>query len=360
MFAYFTMSGMIKENNKPPPISLVDQYGRTISYLRLSLTDRCNLRCTYCVPGYEEQGQLLSKLARDELLTYEELLRVIRIAVPMGITKIRLTGGEPLVRRDIISFVNRLGEIEGLGDIRMTTNGVLLGYFARELLSAGVTKINISLDTLQPRRFSAITGSDSFAQVRESIETVLALGFSSVKLNMVVMRHVNDDEILDFARLAMERKLQVRFIEFMPIGVSTRWSRDTYMGSDEIMARLCSLGKLLPVVRGVADGPARVFRLGKDSPGTLGFISPISHHFCEHCNRLRLTSEGQLRSCLLNDEETDLRKALRGGCSDMDIAQILSDAIYNKPRGHHLEHKRLEEEEANGLSCHGMMSRIGG
>ena len=350
---------MLKENSKLSYTLLVDQYERIISYLRISLTDRCNLRCAYCLAGEEQERQLI-KLARNEILTYEELLRMVRIAVAMGISKIRLTGGEPLVRRDIISFVNRLVAIEGLEDIRMTTNGVLLGYFARELLAAGVKKINISLDTLKPGRFAEITGSDCFAQVWESIETVLALDFSSVKLNMVVMRKVNDDEILDFARLSMEKKLQVRFIEFMPIGVSTRWNRDTYMGSDEIMARLSSLGELLPVARELSDGPARVFKLGEGSIGSLGLISPISHHFCDRCNRLRLTSEGRLRSCLLNDEEVDIRKVLRGGCSDNDIAETLLTAVYNKPRGHHLEKNRLEDEEIGGMDCHGRMSRIGG
>ncbi len=350
---------MNEKNNKLPVIPLIDRYERVISYLRLSLTDRCNLRCGYCVSGEEQDGGVV-KLARDELLTYEELLRVIRIAVPMGISKVRLTGGEPLVRRDIISFARNLGEIEGLNDIRMTTNGVLLGKFAGELLAAGVRKINISLDTLKPERFAEITGSDSFAQVWESIETVLTLGFFSLKLNMVVMRGVNDDELVDFARLSRERNLQVRFIEFMPIGASTRWSRGTYMKSDAIMSRLSVIGELLPVAMDVSDGPARVFRMGDDSIGSLGFISPISHHFCDRCNRLRLTSEGRLRSCLLNDQETDLRKVLRQGCSDEDIAKTFLAAIYNKPRGHHLEKKRLEEEGAGGLDCHGRMSRIGG
>jgi cyclic pyranopterin phosphate synthase len=339
--------------------TLVDRHERVISYLRLSLTDRCNLRCRYCVSD-EEQQERVVKLARDELLTYEELLRVIRIAVPMGISKIRLTGGEPLVRRDIISFVRNLGSIEGLDDIRMTTNGVLLGQFAGELLAAGVRKINISLDTLKRERFAEITGSDSFSLVWESINSVLALGFSSVKLNMVVMRGVNDDEIPDFARLALERKLQIRFIEFMPIGASTRWSRDAYMSSDEIMDRMSSLGELMPLEKSLSDGPARVFKLGKDSVGTLGFISPVSHHFCDRCNRLRLTSEGRLRSCLLNDHETDLRKVLRQGCNDGDIAKTLLGAIYSKPKGHHLEEKLLGEQGTSGLDCHGMMSRIGG
>lgn len=349
---------MYKTNGRLTSKPLADRHERIISYLRISLTDRCNLRCGYCLGEDEEKGRLV-KLPRDELLTYEELLRVIRVAVPMGISKIRLTGGEPLVRRDIISFVENLGKIEGLSDIRMTTNGVLLGQFARELLGAGVMKINISLDTLKPKKFAEITGKDSFAQVWESIERVLTLAFSSVKLNMVVMRGVNDDEIPDFARLAIEKNLQVRFIEFMPIGASTSWTRDTYMGSDEIMSRLSPLGELLPVASGLSDGPARVFRLG-DSIGSLGFISPISHHFCDSCNRLRLTSEGRLRSCLLNDQETDLRTILRQGCSDQDIARTLLAAIYNKPKGHYLEKERLEEKGTDGLDFNGMMSRIGG
>ncbi len=335
--------------------ALTDMFSRTISYLRLSLTDRCNLKCMYCVTEDENNGHLV-KLGHNELLTYEELLRVIRVAVEMGITKLRLTGGEPLVRQNILHFINELAMIEGLDDIRITTNGVLLEKYAEALIAAGVTKVNISLDTLKPKRFAEITGVDCFAQVWKGIEKALATGFAPVKLNMVVMRGINDDELPDFARLSREMPLQVRFIEFMPIGTSTRWNTDTYIPSDEIMTRFSQLGELLPLEKKQADGPAKVFRLGADAVGSLGFISPLSHHFCDRCNRLRLTSEGRLRSCLLHDEETDLRSVLRKGCSDDEIRQTLLTAIHNKPKGH-LMAERLKEE---GSDCHGRMSRIGG
>jgi len=335
--------------------ALVDMFSRTISYLRLSLTDRCNLKCMYCVSEDEREG-CVAKLGQDELLTYEELLRVVRVAVEMGISKLRLTGGEPLVRKNVLHFIAQLATIPGLDDIRITTNGVLLAGCARELYNAGVKKINISLDTLRKERFASITGVDCFDRVWQGIEKALAVGFAPIKLNMVVMRDINDDELVDFAKLSQKMPLQVRFIEFMPIGDSSRWNKSTYMSSDEIMARFRDMGELIPLERQQADGPARVFRLGENAAGTLGFISPISHHFCDKCNRLRLTSEGRLRSCLLHDRETDLKAVLRGGCDDADIRATLLEAIANKPKGHQMA-ERLKEE---GADCHGRMSRIGG
>lgn len=334
---------------------MTDLFSRSISYLRLSLTDRCNLRCIYCVTEDESSGCLI-KLKQEELLTYEELLWMVRVAVAMGITKVRLTGGEPLVRRGVLGFIRELMRIEGLGDVRITTNGVLLADCAKELLEAGVNKVNISLDSLKPERVRDITGVDCFDAVWRAIETVLKLGFAPVKLNMVVMRHINDDEILDFARMSQRLPLQVRFIEFMPIGVSSRWNVDTYISSDEIMERISALGELIPIQKGQNDGPARVFRLGHDSAGSLGFISPLSHHFCDRCNRLRLTSAGSLRSCLLHDAEVDLRSVLRNQPTDEAIRATLIEAIRNKPRGHQLQERMLR----SGSDCHGRMSRIGG
>ncbi|RUM35668.1 MAG: GTP 3',8-cyclase MoaA [Desulfobulbus sp.] len=345
----------IIENSSKNHDGLVDLFSRTISYLRLSLTDRCNLKCMYCVTEDERNG-CLTKLNQDELLTYEELLRVVRVAVDMGISKLRLTGGEPLVRKNVMHFIEQLGTIKNLHDIRITTNAVLLEQYADQLVAAGVNKINISLDTLKPERFAQITGVDCFEKVWRGIEKARTAGFSPVKLNMVVMRGINDDELVDFARMSRDTSLQVRYIEFMPVGVSSRWDKNTYMSSDEIKERIAVLGELIPDVGGRADGPASVFRLGEEAKGKLGFISPISHHFCDKCNRLRLTSEGMLRSCLLHDDETDLRSVLRQGCSDEEIQQTLLTAIRNKPKGHQME-ERLKE---TGSDCHGRMSRIGG
>jgi cyclic pyranopterin phosphate synthase len=348
---------MISENSSFPPHgeSLTDLFSRSISYLRLSLTDRCNLRCMYCITEDESSG-CLAKLGQEDLLTYEELLRVVRVAVAMGITKVRLTGGEPLVRRGVLGFIRDLMAIEGLDDVRLTTNGVLLAQHARELLAAGVSKVNISLDSLRSERVRAITGVDCFAAVWGAIETVLALGFASVKINVVAMRHINDDEILAFARMSQRLPLQVRFIEFMPIGASSRWNADTYISTDEIMERISTLGGLIPLQKGRNDGPAKVFRLEEDAVGSLGFISPLSHHFCSRCNRLRLTSAGTLRSCLLHDNEVDLRSVLRSQATDEAIRDALIEAIRNKPRGHQLDERLVR----SGSDCHGRMSRIGG
>jgi cyclic pyranopterin phosphate synthase len=342
-------------SSAPGENSLTDLFSRTISYLRLSLTDRCNLRCLYCVTE-EEEASGLTKLRHQDLLSFEEMLRVVRVAVALGMTKVRLTGGEPLVRRGVVDFVRALGRIDGLNDIRMTTNGVLLAEMAPDLLAAGVRKINISLDSLRRERVAEISGVDCFERVWHGIETVLALGYAAVKLNMVVMRGINDDEILDFAHLSLRLPVQVRFIEFMPIGVSSRWNETTYVSTDEIMARINSLGELVPQAKGRADGPARVFRLGENAPGSLGFISPLSHHFCDRCNRLRLTSAGALRACLLHDEEIDLRAVLRAEGTDAAIRAALIQAVRNKPRGHQLA-ERLQQP---GADCHGRMSRIGG
>ncbi len=323
---------------------LTDLFDRTISYLRVSLTDQCNLRCVYCTPAP------LSKLNHGELLTYEELLRVIGICVDLGIKKVRLTGGEPLVRKNIGYFIEGLSRISGLEDIRLTTNGVYLEKYCDRLYGAGVRKLNISLDTLRPERFKEITGVDCFDQVWKGIEMACQKGFSPVKINMVAMRGVNDDELVDFARLSLQRSLQVRYIEFMPIGNSAVWGKDKYIPSSEIMEKLKVLGELEPVAMRHMDGPAKVYKI-PGSKGTIGFISPLSHKFCEKCNRLRLTSEGKLRSCLLSDKENDLKELLRSGASDEQIAERVIETIVAKPQGHKV---------AEGDNCHGRMSRIGG
>jgi len=333
---------------------LRDDFNRDISYLRLSLTDRCNLRCLYCMTDGQSHGAF-TKLEHNDLFTYEELLRVVRIAVKLGISKLRLTGGEPLVRRNVMYLIRELAQIDGLDDIRLTTNGVLLAQYADELYQAGVRKVNISLDTLKRERFRIINGRDYFNAVREGIEKVLRLGFSPVKLNMVVMRGINDDELLDFARLSLEKKLQVRFIEFMPIGNATRWREETFFSSDEVFERISSLGRLTPLPKETADGPARLYRLGEGA-GSIGMISPLSHHFCGSCNRLRLTAEGKLRPCLLSDEEFDLRTVVRGGGTDKDIRETMLSAVRGKPAGHHLAERQYDA----GHDCNGFMSRIGG
>ena len=327
---------------------LTDMFARSISYLRISLTDHCNLRCQYCSP---QEGQVV-KLANEELLRYEEILRVVRIAVLLGIEKVRLTGGEPLVRREVLTFIQALAKIPGLTDIRLTTNGVLLADYAEALQKAGISKLNISLDTLRPERFHQITGVDAFARVWAGISKARELGFFPIKLNIVALKGVNDDEFVDFARLTLTEPLHIRFIEFMPIGASTLWDKGKYISSQEIMKLIKPLGTLEPVPARRMDGPARIYRLA-GAVGSVGFISPISHHFCDRCNRLRLTSEGRLRSCLLSDQETDLKERLRNGANDEEIRELIVATILNKPKGHNISPE-------GGGNCHGQMSRIGG
>ena len=322
-------------------------FDRSISYLRLSLTDQCNLRCLYCSPK-----AMTDKLESVDLLSYEEILRVVQLAVEMGVKKIRLTGGEPLVRRDITTFIRGLAGIDGLEDIRLTTNGVLLADYAEELYKAGIRKLNISLDTLRPDRFLQITGSDFFERVWRGITTVRDMGFAPIKINVVAMNGINDDEFLDFARLSITEPYQVRFIEFMPMGKDTAWDKEKYISAETIRKRLETLGPLKPLATSGMEGPARVFQF-EGAKGKIGFISPISHHFCDKCNRLRLTSEGKLRSCLLTDQETDLKTIIREGGSDADIKNALLATILNKPKGHKLNEKKSG-------NCHGQMSRIGG
>lgn len=340
---------------QPPPtiaaagddFAITDSFSRSITYLRISLTDQCNLRCLYCTPMDTQE-----KLKSVELLTYEELFRVATVAVSMGIRKIRLTGGEVLVRRNALSFIKKLTTISGLDDIRLTTNGVLLEEFAADLFETGIRKINISLDTLQRDRFQTITGLDRFDKVWNGINLAKKLGFSPIKINMVALRGINDDELLDFAKLTLKEPFQVRFIEFMPIGSNSTWGKDKYISADEVKSKLLSLGTLQEVRSKKMDGPARNYRFD-GSVGSIGFISPISSHFCEKCNRLRLTAEGKLRSCLLSDKETDLKTILRSGCSDADVRKALLETIRSKPKGHALS-------VSNRGNCHGQMSRIGG
>lgn len=336
-------------------ISLMDTFAGTISYLRLSLTDKCNLRCLYCTPKED-----VYKQNHQDLLSYEELMRITSLAVELGIGKVRLTGGEPLLRRGVDCFIENLASIPGLHDIRLTTNGVLLAEHARPLYEAGIKKINVSLDTLSKKKFQRITGADHFNRVWQGLEKIMALDFFKIKLNVVALRGINDDEILDFARLALDRNLQVRFIEYMPMGRTSAQHRDSYISSAEIRGIIRKgAGELEALTPEIMEGPASVYRLmagrknGQDREGRIGFISPISHRFCDSCNRLRLTARGRLRSCLLSDRETDLKSVVRQGAGDKVIKDVLLQTIRDKPRGHNL----LFGREVN---CHGEMSHIGG
>ena len=323
---------------------LLDSLGRTINYLRLSVTDRCNLRCTYCMP---ETG--IGKTGHSDILSYEELYRIARAAVSIGIDKIRITGGEPLVRKGIIGFLRQLAEIPELGQLVLTTNGVLLEEMADDLRSAGVQRLNISLDSLNPETFSRISRCGDLRRVLAGIEAAKSCGFP-IKLNMVVMRGINDHEILDLASLANASATTVRFIEYMPAIREHNWQRMVVPGS-EILERLAQQFTLIPLEQADMAGPARNFRI-LGAPGTLGVITPVSHHFCSECNRIRVTASGLAKGCLFADSQVDLKPSLRSG-SDLLLAHALGTIVDTKPDRHHM----------NPVECHHQafsMSSIGG
>jgi len=307
-------------------VPLVDNHHRRLTYLRLSVIDRCNLRCRYCMPP---QGPPL--LPHREILTYEEMLRLVGLFVDRGVNKIRVTGGEPLLRRGLLDFLSRLQQAAPGVELCLTTNGLLLADMATDLRAAGISRVNVSLDSLDRRRFQDITRRDALDRVREGIDAALATGFDPVKINMVPLAGVNDDEIADFGRLSLERPLVVRFIEFMPVGDRSGWRPDMVVSTQEVMRRLAPLGRLEPIDPGPGDGPARRFRI-EGAPGEVGFISAMTDHFCQTCNRLRLTAEGRLRPCLLSDTEIDLKTPLRSGLTDAELADLLTQAAGLKPR----------------------------
>lgn len=304
-----------------------DNYNRNIDYLRISVTDRCNLRCIYCMP---EEG-IKDLLPHHEILSYEEILRIVEIGIDLGITKIRVTGGEPLLRKGIVNFIERLARIEGIQDIGMTTNGILLKKFAKDLHNAGLKRVNVSLDSLDESKFRTITRIGSIYEVLEGIEEANKVGLKPVKVNVVIMRGINDDEIEKFVIWSMEVPYQIRFIEFMPVGPNA-WRKELFISKDEIKEKIENkIGKLIPV-KMKKSGPAEYFML-EGAKGILGFISPITTHICVRCNRLRLTAEGKLRSCLFSDKEVDLKKLLREGASQEKISEIIIKTIHLKPQG---------------------------
>ncbi|MFH1351929.1 MAG: GTP 3',8-cyclase MoaA [Pseudomonadota bacterium] len=325
----------------------VTNNNRIINYLRISITDRCNLRCTYCMP---EEG--VDFVPHNEILTYEEILHIVKLSVHQGIRKVRLTGGEPLVRKGFVHFLRRLSEVRELNEITLTTNGVLLKKFAEELKRCGICRINVSLDTLKAERFIRITGRDCFDRVWEGIQEAERLGFHPIKINVVVMRGFNDDEILDFGRLTLEKPYHVRFIEFMPVGKQNSWSSEKFVSEGQIREQIESLGPLMPIKPDPFGGPAQRFVL-HGGKGEIGFIGALSNHFCSVCNRLRLTAEGHLRSCLFSDQEIDVKAPLRNGGGDAYLLEQIRLAIENKPEDH-------EHISQGPRKCVRQMSSIGG
>ena len=309
---------------------LSDSFQRPINYLRISVTDRCNLRCIYCLPPGG-----VGLISHGEILTYEEIYTVAQAAAELGINKIRLTGGEPLIRSGLPRLIQMLAQIDGIDDISLTTNGILLAGYAAELKQAGLRRVNVSLDTLKQDKFELITRrGNNLGEVLEGIEVAMSVGLNPVKLNTVVMSGINDDELLDFAVKTIAEEWHIRFIELMPF-VGKGSTSPRFVSASEMRQRLESLGELEPCLPSIGNGPAKYFRL-PHAKGTVGFITPVSEHFCFHCNRLRLTADGKLRPCLLADDEIDLKQPLRSGISWAGLKQLIEEAVASKPLRHHM------------------------
>ncbi|HVG46238.1 MAG TPA: GTP 3',8-cyclase MoaA [Longimicrobium sp.] len=315
---------------RPVPVDgpMHDGFGRRVEYLRISVTDKCNLRCVYCMPV---EG--LPWLRREELLSYEEIAEIVRTMAGMGLRKLRITGGEPLVRRDLPTLVRKLRAVDGIEDIALSTNAVLLEEQADELRAAGVDRLNVSLDSLVPARVDAISRRPGSADaIFRGLAAAERAGFAPIKINCVVMRGRNDDEVASFAAITRERPWHVRFIEVMPTGDNLGVSRDEFVSSDEILAAVGRIGALEPVAGPAGNGPARYFAF-PGAAGTVGVITPMSHNYCGSCNRMRLTADGQLRPCLFGSIQTDLRAPLRRGDP---IEPLVRQTLRIKPERHWL------------------------
>ena len=325
---------------------LVDRYGRVHDDLRLSVTDRCNLRCVYCMP---EEG--LSFLPRHELLTFDEITRLAEVAKSLGISALRITGGEPLVRKGLPSLVARLSAV-GFEDLAMTTNGTDLARVAGELVSAGLRRVNVSCDSLRPERFAAIRRRGNLDVVLDAMRVAERAGLTPLKVNVVLLRGQNDDEILDFASFARATGRIVRFIEFMPLDAQGEWDRDQLVPGREVLERISDVWPLEPLSGPGGTAPAERFRFA-DGEGEIGLISSVSEPFCGTCNRLRVTADGALRNCLFSDDERTVRDLLRNGGSDADLSLLFRQAVWAKFPGHGIN-------EPGFLSPARSMSMIGG
>ena len=328
---------------------LTDSYGRRIKSMRISVTDKCNFRCTYCMPA---EG--LPWLKKSEILSYEEIERIARIAVGIGIEQIRLTGGEPLVRRDVPELVRQLKQIEGLHSLSLTTNGILLKQQAKALAEAGLTRINVSLDSLLREKFAQLTRRDQMNQVLEGLEELEKYpSIHPIKINAVAMRGHTEAEVLDFARLARRKAYVVRWIEFMPLDADQAWRKEDILTGSEIKAIIeTAYGPLVQITSGDPSETARRYTFS-DGCGEVGFINPVSEPFCSTCDRIRITADGQLRTCLFASEETDLRAVIRSQADDEEVAQTIRRAVWNKELKHYIGDTRFKRSKRS-------MSMIGG
>lgn len=319
---------------------MIDKKGRKINYLRVSLTDRCNLRCIYCMPG---EG--IEKKKHDNMMRFEETIKVIKASAALGVNKVRFTGGEPLIIKGIDQLIYETSKIQGINDISLTTNGILLGDMVHELKKAGLKRVNISLDTLDEDKFKTITRGGQLNKVKDAIDKCLSLGIKPVKINAVLMKGINDNEIGDFIKLTKEMPIHVRFIELMPIGEGLKFFNDSFMSSTEVIEKF---PELLPVKRDKST-TAELYKL-QNGKGRVGFINPLSCKFCEECNRIRLTAEGGIKPCLHSEKEFNIRQYID---NEILLTKELKDIIYNKPSEHHLEEDKLSKSKK-------MMFQIGG
>lgn len=314
---------------------LKDNYNRNINYLRLSITDMCNLRCLYC-QTWEETG----KKSHQEILRHEEIIRLARLMAELGITRIRITGGEPLVRKNVIYLLKQLSNIETIEELTLTTNATKLSQFAWQLKESGVKRLNISMDSLNKDRYDKITGGGNLNNVLAGIEEALKAGLVPLKINMVVMRGINDDEIESFARLTLEKPFHVRFIEFMPIGQKMNKWQELHLPTAIIKKGLFSLFNMALINGLFGNGPAEYYQI-KNAAGSIGFISPVSNHFCAKCNRIRLTPDGYLRLCLGQENEVNIKTPMREGVSDDELKGIINQALKHKPEQHQFQTKSI-------------------
>lgn len=331
---------------RPSGPVLVDAFGRVADDLRISVTDRCNFRCVYCMPA--EGLEWLHKL---KLLTFEEMTRVARIFVGLGVRTIRLTGGEPTLRKELSVLVSMLRALHPDLDLAMTTNGYLLDTLARPLADAGLNRVNVSVDSLLRHRFAEITRRDALDRVMAGLRAAEEAGLAPIKLNCVVVRGTNDDEVVDFARFARQTGYEVRFIEFMPLDADRKWERSSVVSLREIVDVIAAVFPLEALDRGVE--PSTVFRFADGAPGSVGVIPSVSEPFCESCNRIRITADGQLRTCLFSLAETDLRALLRNGATDEQLAGAVKAAVWVKEEGHRINEEDFVRPERS-------MSMIGG
>lgn len=308
--------------------------------MRLSVTDRCNLRCKYCMP---ESG--VSKKLHKEILRHEELVEIVKAGAQVGIKKIRLTGGEPLIRKNIVELVKEISNVEGINEVTMTTNGLLLKNYLNDLKEAGLTRINLSLDTLKPERYRSITRGGNIEEVLSCIPLILAAGLRPLKINVVLIGGFNEDEIGDFVELTRHQNIEVRFIELMPIGEASQWTNDKFVSNQKVL----EVVELIKIEKTHPSSPAEYYQL-KDGVGKIGLINPISCSFCVDCNRIRVTSDGKVKPCLHSDQEIELMEALR---NHEDIVKILREAITSKPKEHLINNKEYKPIKRD-------MNRIGG